>query len=283
MRKYYFFLSLLFCVPFFSATSIAQTIECCDDPACKAEGERLVKQADKALDFLGPYPADVKTDYEGKRDFIQSIKIKQPGHYNKLRKAIRDINKWSVKNSSRRVCLSRLYANLLTEHKLNWLDYFVSAFYSSSFKSPEFSKGFGTHLHVAMGSQSLFTNEERFVSTGGALVSYTFTPKGETAGGRFRIMLGPSFFYSTTKTYLMVNPRAEIRLFDIGNDFTNIGCFKLITQGAFQKEIQMAGLGLAAEISRFNIEFKGDYEFKSNSFIVQTGLMYSIFYNRYKK
>jgi len=138
-----------------------------------------------------------------------------------------------------------------------------------------FRKGFGILVHTGIGASSLFTSSERFASLSGLLLSYTFTPKGQNTGGYVRAMIGPGLYYSATKTYVLVHPRFELRIKDLGSDLASIGCLKLIVQGGFQKNIQLGGLGIGAEISRFHLQLTENYLFNESALVLQFGLGYS--------
>jgi hypothetical protein len=256
----------------------AQTA-CCDDPGCHDKAKQLVTAIGKATEFLGAYPANQPVDFNGKKRFLDSLKTYQPSKYNAVKKAAKQINDWGSRDLSRRVCLSREYGKL-TEDQLNWVNYFITAFYTSGFQSPEFRKGVGLLVHTGIGASSLFKSSERFASLSGLLLSYTFTPKGQNAGGHVRAMIGPGLYYSATKTYLLVHPRFEFRIKDLGNEITNIGCLKLIAQGGFQKDIQLAGLGIGAEISRFHVQLTENYLFNDSVFALQIGLGYSFLFSK---
>lgn len=274
VRSFFFFIAICISPQLF----FAQT-PCCDDPGCHDKATQLVTAIGKATNFLGAYPANQPVDFNGKKRFLDSLKTYQPSKYNAIKKATKQINDFGKDDVSRRVCLSREYANL-TEDQLNWVNYFITAFYTSGFRSPEFRKGFGILVHTGMGASSLFKSSERFASLSGLLLSYTFTPKGKNTGGRVRALIGPGVYYSATKTYLLVHPRFEFRIKDLGNEITTIGCLKLIAQGGFQKDIQLAGLGIGAEISRFHIQLTENYLFNDSAFAFQVGLGYSFLFNK---
>ena len=256
-----------------------QAQNCCDDPACHDKAKQFAADIGRAVDFLGPYPPDQPVDFKGKKHFLDSLKVYKPAKYVAIKLAAKHINDWSSKDVSRRVCLSREYQTL-SEDQQFWANYFITDLYSSRFRSPEFRKGAGLLLHSGIGASSPFKSTELFASLTGLLLSYTFTPKGQTTGGRIRVLLGPGLYYSATNIYWLVHPRVEFRLVDLGNELTNIGCLKLIAQGGFQKDIQLAGLGVAAEISRFHIQLTGNYIFDPSAFVLQTGLGYSFAFNK---
>jgi hypothetical protein len=256
----------------------AQT-SCCDDPGCHDKAKQLATAIGKATEFLGAYPNNQPVDFNGKKRFLDSLKTYQPSKYNAIKKAAKQINDWGSKDLSRRVCLSHEYGKL-TEDQLNWVNYFMTALYTSGFRSPEFRKGVGLLVHTGIGASSLFKSTERFASLSGLLLSYTFTTKGQNAGGHVRAMIGPGLYYSATKTYLLVHPRFEFRIKDLGNEITNIGCLKLIAQGGFQKDIQLAGLGIGAEISRFHVQLIENYLFNDSVFTLQIGLGYSFLFSK---
>jgi hypothetical protein len=261
----------------------AQTTACCDDPACHAKATQLVTTIAKAVEFLGPYPADQPVSFVGKKKFLDSLKRCKPSNYNAIKKAAKQINDWdNDKDVSRNICLSVEYGKL-REDQTQWIIYFLEAFYASRSSSPEFHKGLGVLLHSGIGPISLFKNTERFASLSGLLLSYTFAPKGKTTGGHVRVLIGPGLYYSATKNYLLVHPRFEFRIKDLGNELTNFGCLKVIAHGGFQKEIQLVGLGLAAEISRFNIQVTENHEFKQSVFLLQIGLGYSFLFMKKTK
>jgi hypothetical protein len=275
-----FLLLSLICV-YYSCPAQAQTTECCANPACKSRAGELATALGNSVKFLGTYPPDQPMDLVGKSKFIESLKVNKPKNYDQIVKTVKNIHAWIPHDDSRAVCLRHAYDGL-TMDQLKWVGYFLTSLYSSSFHSPEFAKGFGLHFHTGLGVKSLFSSTEQFVSTNGILLSYTFTPKGEVTGGHLRLLIGPSIYYSQTKAYVMINPRVEFRISDLGNELTNIGCIKLIAQGSFQTKVQLAGLGLAAEISRFNVELTGDYNFSQHALVFQTGLMYSVFFKKNK-
>jgi hypothetical protein len=260
----------------------AQTTPCCNDVTCHTNATKLATNMSKSVEFLGVYPANQPVSYEGKKKFLDSLKKCRPSNYNAIKKAAKQINDWSAKDPSRNICMSIEYGNL-PEDRLLWINYFITTFYVSVSSSPEFRKGFGMLLHTGIGASSLFTSGERFASLSGLMLSYTFAPAGKTAGGRVRALIGPGYYYSATKNYLLVHPRLEFRIIDIGSELTNIGCLKLIAQGGFQKKIQLGGLGFAVEISRFHIQVTGNYDFKQSVFVLQSGLGYSFLFTRKTK
>jgi hypothetical protein len=42
----------------------------------------------------------------------------------------------------------------------------------------------------------------------------------------------------------------------------------------------MAGVGAALEISKFSLQVSGDYEFKTDALILQTGIAYAIHFRK---
>jgi len=165
--------------------------------------------------------------------------------------------------------------NVITKEQQNWKGYFMAAFITSGFQSPEFRKGFGILVHSGIGASSLFTSSERFASLSGLVFSYTFTPKGQNSGRHIRAMIGPGLYYSATKTYLLIHPRFEFRVKDLGSELAGIGCLKLIAQGGFQKEIQLAGGGIGAEVSNSHLQLTENYLFNEAALVLQFGIGYS--------
>jgi hypothetical protein len=257
--------------------SFAQTA-CCDNPACRDSARQVVTSLGKATDFLGVYPSGQPVDDERKKQFIDSLKNNEPARYNAIRQAAKQFDEWGSIDVSRRDCLTSQFENLSPDQR-KWVSYFITALFSSGFRSPEFRKGFGILVHSGIGASSLFTNSERFASLSGLLLSYTFTPKGQNTGGHVRVMIGPGLYYSATKTYLLVHPRFEFRIKDLGSDLASIGCLKLIVQGGFQKNIQLGGLGIGAEISRFHLQLTENYLFNESALVLQFGLGYSFVFN----
>lgn len=280
MSKQVFFV-LIFSICVYPRLLFAQTA-CCDDPACHEKANQLVTALGKATDFLGIYPANQPVDLDRKKQFLDSLKKAQPPKYNAIRQAAEQFNEWGSKDVSRRACLGREIGSTttLTADQRKWVNYFVTDLFSSGFLSPEFRKGFGILVHTGIGASSLFTNSERFASLSGLLLSYTFTPKGQTTGGHIRVLLGPGLYYSATKTYLLIHPRLEYRIKDLGSELASIGCLKLIAQGGFQKDIQLAGLGIGAEISRFHLQLTENYLFNDQALVLQIGLGYSFAFNK---
>jgi len=257
--------------------SFAQTA-CCENPACRDSARQVVTSLGKATDFLGVYPSGQPVDDERKKQFIDSLKNNEPARYNTIRQAAKQFDEWGSINVSRRDCLTSQFENLSPDQR-KWVSYFITALFSSGFRSPEFRKGFGILVHTGIGATSLFTSSERFASLSGLLLSYTFTPKGQNTGGYVRAMIGPGLYYSATKTYLLVHPRFEFRIKDLGSDLASIGCLKLIAQGGFQKDIQLGGLGIGAEISRFHLQLTENYLFNESALVLQFGLVYSFAFN----
>jgi len=257
--------------------SFAQTV-CCDNPACRDSARQVVTSLGKATDFLGVYPSGQPVDDERKKQFIDSLKNNEPARYNAIRQAAKQFDEWGSIDVSRRDCLTSQFQNLSADQR-KWVSYFITALFSSGFRSPEFRKGFGILVHTGIGASSLFTSSERFASLSGVLLSYTFTPKGQNTGGHVRVMIGPGLYYSATKTYLLVHPRFEFRIKDLGSDLASIGCLKLIAQGGFQKDIQLGGLGIGAEISRFHLQLTENYLFNESALVLQFGLGYSFVFN----
>jgi len=258
--------------------SFGQTA-CCDNPACRDSARQVVTSLGKATDFLGVYPSGQPVDDERKKQFIDSLKNNEPARYNTIRQAAKQFDEWGSINVSRRDCLTSQFENLSPDQR-KWVSYFITALFSSGFRSPEFRKGFGILVHTGIGASSLFTSSERFASLSGLLLSYTFTPKGQNTGGHVRVMIGPGLYYSATKTYLLVHPRFEFRIKDLGSDLASIGCLKLIAQGGFQKDIQLGGLGIGAEISRFHLQLTENYLFNESALVSQFGLGYSFAFNK---
>ena len=258
--------------------SFAQTA-CCDNPACRDSARQVVTSLGKATDFLGVYPSGQPVDDERKKQFIDSLKNNEPTRYNAIRQAAKQFDEWGSIEVSRRDCLTSQFENLSADQR-KWVSYFITALFSSGFRSPEFRKGFGILVHTGIGASSLFTSSERFASLSGLLLSYTFTPKGQNTGGYVRAMIGPGLYYSATKTYLLVHPRFEFRIKDLGSDLASIGCLKLIVQGGFQKDIQLGGLGIGAEISRFHLQLTENYLFNESALVLQFGLGYSLAFNK---
>jgi len=258
--------------------SFAQTA-CCENPACRDSARQVVTSLGKATDFLGVYPSGQPVDDERKKQFIDSLKNNEPARYNTIRQAAKQFDEWGSINVSRRDCLTSQFENLSPDQR-KWVSYFITALFSSGFRSPEFRKGFGILVHTGIGASSLFTSSERFASLSGLLLSYTFTPKGQNTGGYVRAMIGPGLYYSATKTYLLVHPRFEFRIKDLGSDLASIGCLKLIAQGGFQKDIQLGGLGIGAEISRFHLQLTENYLFNESALVLQFGLGYSFAFNK---
>ena len=258
--------------------SFAQTA-CCDNPACRDSARQVVTSLGKATDFLGVYPSGQPVDDERKKQFIDSLKNNESARYNTIRQAAHQFDEWGSINVSRRDCLTSQFENLSPDQR-KWVSYFITALFSSGFRSPEFRKGFGILVHTGIGASSLFTSSERFASLSGLLLSYTFTPKGQNTGGYVRAMIGPGLYYSATKTYLLVHPRFEFRIKDLGSDLASIGCLKLIVQGGFQKDIQLGGLGIGAEISRFHLQLTENYLFNESALVLQFGLGYSLAFNK---
>ena len=258
--------------------SFAQTT-CCDNPICRDSARQVVTSLGKTIDFLGVYPSGQPVDDERKKQFIDSLKNNEPARYNTIRQAAHQFDEWGSINVSRRDCLTSQFENLSPDQR-KWVSYFITALFSSGFRSPEFRKGFGILVHTGIGASSLFTSSERFASLSGLLLSYTFTPKGQNTGGYVRAMIGPGLYYSATKTYLLVHPRFEFRIKDLGSDLASIGCVKLIAQGGFQKHIQLVGLGIGAEISRFHLQLTENYLFNESALVLQFGLGYSFAFNK---
>lgn len=257
-------------------TTSAQT-KCCDRTPCRDSAMVLVADFAGTVRDLGPVPYT----QAAKEKFADSLSNFHPEKFNKIREVALRNKAWYANDAGRRECIVQQYETL-DENTLNWMQYFLSIFFSSSFRSPEFVKGWGMQIHVNMGALNPLRTTERFVSTGGVLLSYTFGSKDQVAGGRFRLLAGPSFYYSQKITYLMANARAEIRLGDLGGGEFNAGCFKLMVDGNFHGKVTMAGLGLAVELARIGIQLKGDYEFKNDAFLAQLGLAYIISFNKNK-
>jgi len=275
MNKQVLVLFLAICI--YPRLSFAQTA-CCDNPACRDSASRLLKAFGLSTDFLGPYStANHPTSKNEKKQFLDSLKTAQPSNYNAIKEAAKQIVDWQSVNVNRRKCMVLLESddNVITKEQSDWKGYFMAAFITSGFQSPEFRKGFGILIHSGIGASSLFTSSERFASLSGLLLSYTFTPKGQNSGGHIRAMIGPGLYYSATKTYLLIHPRFEFRIKDLGSDLAGIGCLKLIAQGGFQKDIQLAGLGFGAEVSNFHLQLTENYLFNESALVLQFGIGYS--------
>jgi len=260
----------------------AQTA-CCDDPSCRDKANQLLTSFGKATDFLGPYSAaNHPTSPKEKQRFLDSLKTAQPSKYNAIKEAAKQIIDWESEDVKRRACMVRLGSdpNIVTEEQSKWGDYFMAAFTTSGFRSPEFRKGFGILIHTGIGASSLFTSSERFASLSGLLLSYTFTPNGQNTGGHIRALIGPGLYYSATKTYLLIHPRFEFRIKDLGSDLASIGCIKLIAQGGFQKDIQLVGLGIGVEISNFHVQLTENYLFNESALVLQFGIGYSFAFDK---
>jgi len=286
MKKHFPFFLFLLMACFYSVTSL-HAQECCDKPECKTKAHELATAIGNAVNFLAPYPANQPVDEDSKKQFIEALKKDKPAEYNAILIAAKNINAWSSAGTqdeqiSKSSCLSREYQKLGPDPS-DWVQYFLNSFNSSSFRSPEFAKGFNVHFYSGTGVRRPFAHTEGFISVSRLLFSYTFVKGKNDAGGHVRVMIGPALYYSRQKAYLMINPRAEFRINDIGNDLVSIGCYKLIVQGNFQKHIQMVGIGIGAELSKFNVEFTPDYDFKSHSMLLQISLGYTfLFLNKDK-
>jgi hypothetical protein len=259
----------------------AQTA-CCDDPTCRDKAKQVVVALGKATDFLGAFQPIPPMDVNGKKQFLDSLKKNEPSNYNAIKNAMNGYHDFISKDASQKDCVQREIADPanLTDDEARWVGYFITSFFSSGFRSPEFRKGFGILVHTGIGASSLFTNSEGFASLSGLLLSYTFTSKGQTTGGHVRALIGPGLYYSATKTYLLVHPRFEFRIKDLGSEVASIGCLKVIAQGGFQKDIQLAGLGIGIEISSFHVQVTENYLFNDSALFLQFGLGYSFAFNK---
>jgi hypothetical protein len=274
-------LVLFFAICIYPQLLFAQTA-CCDDPACHDKAKQLVVAMGKATDFLGAFQPTPPMDVNGKKQFLDSLKKNEPSKYDAIRKAMNEYHDFINKDESQKDCVQTQIGDPanLSDDESRWVGYFITSFFSSGFRSPEFRKGFGILIHTGIGASSLFTSSERFASLSGLLLSYTFTPKGQNTGGHIRILLGPGLYYSATKTYLLVHPRIEFRIKDLGSELASIGCLKLVAQGGFQKDIQLAGLGMGIEISSFHVQVTENYLFNDSALVLQFGLGYSFAFNK---
>lgn len=277
MYKKFFTIWMVLIISSIGLPVLAQDSICCSDPICSAKVKQLITNLEKETRLLGSCPEDFKA----RKEILDKLKIDKPASFDNLKKAVSQLHNWYINDISRRICVTRHYAEM-TDDALNWFEFIMSLYYIADFRSPEFAKGFGFHANAAMGSIDAFKTSERYVLTGGVLISYTFTPKGRVTGGHTRLMLGPSIFYSRQDISLMANPRIEFRLKDIGNEMTSLGCFKFIAQGNIGRKMMLAGIGGSIELSRFAIDITLDNDFKNKDFYLKIGMMYSTFFKRNK-
>ncbi|MBX7110026.1 MAG: hypothetical protein K1X61_15355 [Chitinophagales bacterium] len=267
---FHFFLFII--VLLFTADPLtAQNTACCQDPACTQLAATYADKFITEVKMMGKYSDDDQV----RQRAMDSVSHANAAGYKKMMQQVSAIHDWSADDNSRLDCmLEKMPADNIDA--TYWLSYLMGTRYASSFKSPEFVRGFGIFIHVNQGAINLFGKEEGYALTGGALLSYTFTKKGEEAGGSVRAMIGPSVFYSGQTVNLLVNPRMEWRLFDIGGELTSIGCVKLITEANLNDNLQIAGIGLGADISKFALQLNGGYEFSNDDFLLLLGIGYHI-------
>lgn len=263
--------TIIFLLSFSGKNLTAQPVPCCQDPACTQQAADYAGKFTREVKLLGKYSDDDQL----RQHMLDSVRRENAAGYKKLMQHVSTIHDWSVEDNSRLDCmLEKMPADNMDP--TYWLSYLLGTQYASTFKSPEFVKGPGIFIHLNQGALNLFAQQEGYALTGGALLSYTFTKKGEGAGGRIRAMIGPSIFYSGQTVKLLVNPRLEWRLFDIGGELTSIGCVKLITEANLNDNLQMAGMGLGADISKFALQLSGGYEFSNKDYLVLLGIGYHI-------
>lgn len=271
LKLLYYSSSIIFLLSFSGKNLTAQTVPCCQDQACSQLATDYAGKFTNEVKLLGKYSDDDQL----RQQLLDSISRVNAAGYKKLLQQVSTIHDWSVEDNSRLDCmLEKMPADNIDP--TYWLSYLLGTQYASTFKSPEFVKGPGIFFHLNQGALNLFAQQEGYALTGGALLSYTFTKKGEDAGGRLRVMIGPSIFYSGQTVNLLVNPRLEWRLLDIGGELTSIGCVKLITEANLNDNLQIAGIGLGADISKFALQLSGGYEFSNKDYLILLGIGYHI-------
>lgn len=259
----------LLLISFLPCQVLAQ--DCCADSNCKQAAQDLAVKVNGVFSVLAENPGS----FEARESILDSVRAYNTTLYNRVIGSIKKLDKWSGQSGSKRLCFFDLLEQEDTvsiESKLGWIEHIEKRLDDTKFNSPEFCREFGLHLDLNQGAQDLFKDSEAYLLSTRVLFSYTFSGK-DNCGGRLRFMLGPSLYYSKKKADLFVNPRAEIRLMDIGNPLTNVGNVKLIAQANVGNRF-IGGIGLGVELANFGVQILGEYHDKMADYSLQIGLSY---------
>lgn len=244
---------------------------CCDQPQCREQAQAFVDQISPLIKTLGEDP-DI---FEDRQIILDSLRIHEGRLFNRMVNGIKDLEKWFGTDGDKRNCFFDLLLvsdTVTAAWQLDWIGHIVKRLDDSDFGSPEFCREWGLHLDLNQGVADPFGSSEAYLLSTRALISYTLSPT-DSCGGRFRLMLGPSLYYSKEKAHLFINPRVEIRLMDIGNNMTNVGNIKAIAQGNIGDRF-IGGLGLGVELANFNLQILGEYHDTDHDYSIQVGIGY---------
>jgi hypothetical protein len=246
--------------------TFSQTQNCCNEAACKETAQKLAQEAAIVMAPLGSDP----NDEELRRNKVENLQKNSPAAYAKIVHHKKSIKKWAANDGDKINCLMSFITNM---EVLDWLIYLALEDSQIHYLSPEFCRGWALQADINQGAVDLFTSSEGFSSSARLLLAYTLSTKN-TCGGRIRLLLGPSLYYQDRKTLLLLNPRVEIRLFDLANELISIGNIKLITQANVNREHLIGGIGIGAELYNVGIQLLGELQQGENRYSIQTGIFY---------
>ncbi|WP_137089789.1 hypothetical protein [Mangrovivirga cuniculi] len=139
--------------------------------------------------------------------------------------------------------------------------------------SPEFQKGIGILAEINQGVIDPFRSTEQYLLTVKGLLAYTFAK--EKAGGRIRMLLGPSLYYSKQEVDVFLTTRAEVRIFDIKADPVSLGTVKFLLEGSTDLDgLWIAGPGIGLEFPQFGIQLLHQWRTGSASNQLELGISY---------
>ncbi|MCX2746034.1 hypothetical protein OO013_19295 [Mangrovivirga sp. M17] len=119
--------------------------------------------------------------------------------------------------------------------------------------SPEFQKGIGILAEINQGVIDPFRSTEQYLLTVKGLLAYTFAK--EQAGGRIRMMLGPSLYYSKQEVDVYLTSRMEVRIYDLKAEPVSLGTFKFLLEGSTDLDgLWIAGPGVGLEFPQFGVK-----------------------------
>lgn len=257
--------ALIFIIFFIVSNTLSAQNSCCEMQDCKDKAEKLAREITISVAYLGKDP----NNYQQRDKILDSFRIVDEYRYLKIVELIKNIDKFNNGTLGGLSCINEFIDE---EDVLDWMTHFFLKYENVKGLSPEFCKGFGLHFDLNTGVGDLFRASESFSSSSRLLLSYTFSKKA--CGGRVRVLLGPSFYYQGREAFLLINPRTEIRLLDIGNDLLSIGNLKLIGQANFNNKILITGLGVSIELDNFGAQVMGEYQTGKLNYSIQTGIFY---------
>jgi len=267
--------SAIFCFMLFVSMASYGQADCCQSPDCKSNVILRINSIKSLLAPLGKFPHDV-ADQDTK---WYAFKKANKDFYKKIKHFMDEEARIEANDRTWGSCFSSLFntTNVLgTESDiLNWKGYLREQSTKGNFNSPEFHKGGGVHFDINQGVADVGKTSESYSFAARVLLSFTLPKKGKESGGHWRIMIGPSYYHTNVNSMILLNPRIEYRLLDIGNDLTSVGNLKLIADTNFG-ERSIVGGGIGLELYHFGAQilFQGQNEDKSSHILM--GLFYRI-------